>query len=1001
MYSSSPKRTRLDEDDEERADHVDGEGSEDDGGAQSASSDGLLLPDSFRRSPKGKGPATATGKYLPGSIVRVALTNFVTYTKVEFLPGPSLNMIIGPNGTGKSTLVCAICLGLGSKPDVLGRAKKVGEFVKHGYDKAQIEIELAADPERHKSNPVIITKIARDPKGKRDQGNGEKKDGRVYFIDGRKATASAVTALMKSFSVQVDNLCQFLPQDRVVEFAALSPVELLAETQRAAAPPEMSQWHDQLKGMRKQQKTKQTEQQQVVEDLKSKENRQESQRDIVERLRERTQLQERRVLLEKLRPLPEFTRVSKELQEAKQRKRIAKDELAELKRRIQPNMAAETEKKAYLERVKKLAVTREKLVERIEKQASDAAKAVKEKADAVKKIEMDMKAAKGAAQKSRSELPGLQASKAQLEQSMEKAPPEFDFAAFNEQLREKARLIREAEDRLSEIKAEYGSASQYITQQESIIQRAEAEKETLQTQAGQQASKLRQVAPHAYRAWQWVNENQNRFEGQVYGPAIVECMVKDPLHASAVESLIGQNALSAFTTTSQRDYGTLQDALSSMRLDVHIRNNDKPLGYYRPKVPPDALRAYGLDCYVLDLITGPDAVLGMLCDNHAIHRAAYASRQLSNAQLDALKHSDSPITQWVTPSESFTVIRRSEYGPNAVSIRTNAIKAARFFTDAPPNQDEDAELDARVTEARRLIDQYKQQRRALSDEQKELSERMKTLQGEEKALKAEKSAKQRRISEFNATPTRIEGVQKRIDEAQARVNDSAAELMRLIEEIDKLTLEKGQLAINYANLVNSLRDVMVQSLEAKITQAEATSDLHQLEARTTEEKRMVQQKEEEMEQVKKDIQKLIDEGKVLHRQCAAATQGLDDEQMEIAQDFQRRPAMDLVTEIESVAARLQISDGANQRVLGEYEDRANRIEQLRERLAAIDASLEQLETDIANIREQWEPRLDALVSQISDAFTDNFSKIQCAGEVVVHKDENFEQWALHLKVKFR
>ena len=52
-------------------------------------------------------------KHQPGSIVRVKLTNFVTYTAVEFCPGPSLNMIIGPNGTGKSTLVCAICLGLG------------------------------------------------------------------------------------------------------------------------------------------------------------------------------------------------------------------------------------------------------------------------------------------------------------------------------------------------------------------------------------------------------------------------------------------------------------------------------------------------------------------------------------------------------------------------------------------------------------------------------------------------------------------------------------------------------------------------------------------------------------------------------------------------------------------------------------------------------------------------------------------------------------------------
>jgi hypothetical protein len=57
-------------------------------------------------------------EYQPGSIVRVKLENFVTYTAVEFFPGPSLNMVIGPNGTGKSTLVCAICLGLGWKAKV-------------------------------------------------------------------------------------------------------------------------------------------------------------------------------------------------------------------------------------------------------------------------------------------------------------------------------------------------------------------------------------------------------------------------------------------------------------------------------------------------------------------------------------------------------------------------------------------------------------------------------------------------------------------------------------------------------------------------------------------------------------------------------------------------------------------------------------------------------------------------------------------------------------------
>jgi len=65
-----------------------------------------------------------------------------TYDAVEFRPGPYLNIIIGPNGTGKSTIVCAICLGLAGKPSLLGRALQPMEYIKHGSDRAMIEIEL-------------------------------------------------------------------------------------------------------------------------------------------------------------------------------------------------------------------------------------------------------------------------------------------------------------------------------------------------------------------------------------------------------------------------------------------------------------------------------------------------------------------------------------------------------------------------------------------------------------------------------------------------------------------------------------------------------------------------------------------------------------------------------------------------------------------------------------------------------------------------------------------
>lgn len=63
-------------------------------------------------------PGSADDEFQPGAIVRIKLKDFVTYTSAEFFPGPKLNMVIGPNGTGKSTLVCAICLGLGWGPQV-------------------------------------------------------------------------------------------------------------------------------------------------------------------------------------------------------------------------------------------------------------------------------------------------------------------------------------------------------------------------------------------------------------------------------------------------------------------------------------------------------------------------------------------------------------------------------------------------------------------------------------------------------------------------------------------------------------------------------------------------------------------------------------------------------------------------------------------------------------------------------------------------------------------
>lgn len=154
----------------------------------------------------------------PGSIRKVDVTNFVTYSHVEMYPGPHLNMIIGPNGTGKSTMVAAIILGLGGSPKVVGRGTKIAEYVKHNCESATINIYLQGNREKD------FIKVTRQ---------FDTRDKTVWKLNNERVKLEQVLECIKTFDIQVNNLCQFLPQDRVQDFAKLNKQELLRETQKA------------------------------------------------------------------------------------------------------------------------------------------------------------------------------------------------------------------------------------------------------------------------------------------------------------------------------------------------------------------------------------------------------------------------------------------------------------------------------------------------------------------------------------------------------------------------------------------------------------------------------------------------------------------------------------------------------------------------------------------------------------------------------------------------
>jgi len=44
--------------------------------------------------------------------------NFMTYDHIKLSPRSRLNLVIGPNGTGKISLVCVIAIGLAGEPQI-------------------------------------------------------------------------------------------------------------------------------------------------------------------------------------------------------------------------------------------------------------------------------------------------------------------------------------------------------------------------------------------------------------------------------------------------------------------------------------------------------------------------------------------------------------------------------------------------------------------------------------------------------------------------------------------------------------------------------------------------------------------------------------------------------------------------------------------------------------------------------------------------------------------
>mmetsp|Transcript_97 Transcript_97/g.411 ORF Transcript_97/g.411 Transcript_97/m.411 type:complete len:1168 (-) Transcript_97:119-3622(-) len=599
----------------------------------------------------------AVGGFRPGSIRRIKLENFLTYSEAEFCPGPRLNMIVGANGTGKSSILNAICLGLGGEPKHLGRADDARAFIQHGQDVALIEIELEPIDD---STPCIFRRVIDRNKGsERGRGRGAS----TFFLNNDKVKMEDIHSVVRDqYNIDLSNLCTFLPQDKVGSFSGLTQQDLLLETEKTLSGSQhLYKTHQELIQAEHELRT-QVGQAGAVSALETKLN--EVQEEVQELGRAKEKMEERKQALKELELLKvkhlwlEVDALMTEAVELRDKKKEFKAKLKQASANLQPLKDKEAEygeqRQAVEHEIQKCTNDQKAARDKMEKQETkynhhdekvEELIALSNEIDGrrdeiIKKINLqETKISKYA-----DNLAGLDHSPEELQQELQKAK-----AVAQET--HKAR--REIDTKLRDLERSMNvHEEQAQTIQGQLAKQTDAKR--------QRQKQVFQKFPQCQQICEIISRRRQDFNKPVLGPVASLVVPKNGTqqqHAAFLEQHVSSAIWKAFIVETKHDQDLLYRLVREERnISINVILVDRVDEFHRP-YNDGRLRLfkerYGITGYLDELYDGPDTVMQALRTQSKIHHVLVGDQKTQRAMdseglLDILSQRDSPTADGKT-----------------------------------------------------------------------------------------------------------------------------------------------------------------------------------------------------------------------------------------------------------------------------------------------------------------------------------------------------------------
>jgi len=964
----------------------------------------------------------APPKYPRGAIYRIKLHNFMSYTDAEIVdPGPNLNCIIGPNGTGKSSIVCAMCVGLGGELKVTERGDKISACV-HGNGKAM-------------RDGVPITKGFVETELWEGNGPGKNlvvkveftiEDKQTWTLDGAPSTKKAVREAMKSLNIHVDNPLQFLPQDKVGQFSNLSPVELLKYTEMAIGP-ELHAKHNDLINMDKHLKEMKVSLQTESKALAGLEE----QNNVLERDVERWR--KYKANLDKLENMEgkklwkihdaafdEFEAVQrdydgkkKECKQLDEQKKRLDEQQAPLKKLVDQ---CKSDRKKHMERAQKFDEERTVVGQSCETLLEGT---IDENREALRGVDKEFAKLRAARDRKQQELDDAVAQVEREEQQLSQENGQDVQVALRNAKHDLDTAQDEEWNAESDV-TDHDRAAGELRRKVEWARGAQAEMNDVTKLKRQLVMrKNRQSGELAHFA-----EDSGLTEADVLGPLLMHFDIPNKQHARLAEQALSDKHTFAHLARSNQARDTLNRKVKEHDWKVNVyRYEGKPFRprtgkNNKPRPAANELKQFGVTSWLDEAIdVAPELkgeVLGALAELASIDTYLLGTErtvQCSEALQAYLTERGFDDYKILTPSRTFRA-SRSRYGQKAHLVNSSVPGQPQNTFAMAVDPQRKKQVEAELLQAEAGLEEHGRKRAPLVQRQAaaaaakaEATERKKaidgrfvrleSLRGRVKTFRERLTVAEKNVDKFDIDARKRQWAAK-LREAHEKAAEADGKLTRNFKQTaEALTLTNGStVALKAAEA--QLHESQHQNEELEEKRRSARAEFDSLKARAKELAKGVQEKQQKAEQ------------KAPHLKAGER----DEENERIWNELPDR-LDELEQEIEALNEETS-NDTASESSLKKYQERKAKIEEMKVRLEETKSNCDEKEQELRTLEGEWKPELESMVNRVGDNFSNYFSRFRCMGEVALTDgrqiddttglpvgDDDYAKYKIHIKVKWR